>query len=357
MSWRARRPRRATAAGVAVVVVVALASACTTVPPHEPIPNPAPVARTIGPRVVEPDLEPQIDAFFANDFAEAYRNRRAIYVTVDGAPVAKRYNHSRPDDAYDVGAVDSAIDATLVGIAIGDGSLHSVHQTVAELLPAYRDAMSAQMGRVTLAELLTMTAGLPADVDLDESGPGPSVAAIVTSGPIIAPGQAFAYSTRSTRLVTEILAEAVHEPAMQYARERLFGPIGVQVSGGPNDVRVDAQGLARLGQLWLDHGRYAGRQVVPSAWVTEMTRTQVLTGGGQARAFGYGVWLTTANRHAAFAASGLAGQLVEVVPDLDLVAVVQSATDIDVLGAVRAGYAGAAEYMTLVDVVVAQAVR
>lgn len=350
MSVRRTSPAAWLLAAVAATVVVG----CTPEPPDQPNLDPRPVARTIGPHVVQPDLEPQIDAFFANDFAEAYRNRRAIYVTVDGSPVAKRYNHSRPSATYDVGAVDSAIYATLVGVAFQDGRLRDLGQTVSELLPDYRDVMTPAMGRVTLADLLTMTAGLPSDVQLDESGPGPSIASIVASGPIIDPGQAFAYSTRNTRLVGEILAEAVHKPVRQYAQERLFGPIGVQIAGGPGEIRLNAQDLARLGQLWLDHGRYGGRQVVPAAWLTQMSRPQVTTGGGQTPAYGYGVWLTTANRHDAFAASGLGGQLVEVVPDLDLVVVVQSATDLDVLGSVRAGFAGAAEYMTLADVVVAQ---
>src|SRR4029079_5018094 len=109
----------------------------------------------------------------------------------------------------------------------------------------------------------------------------PSIASIVASGPIIAPGQAFAFSTRSTRLGGEILAKAVHKPVRQDAQERLFGPIGVQVDGGPGEIRVNAQDLARLGQLWLQHGRYGRRQVVPASWVTQMSRPQVSTGGGQ----------------------------------------------------------------------------
>lgn len=337
--------------------VLALVVACTPGPPDQPNLNPRPVARTIGPHVVEPNLEPQIDAFFANDFTDAYRNRRAILVTVDGSPVARRYNHSDPGAAYDVGAIDSAIYATLVGIALHEGRLRSIDETIGVLLPAYRGTMSPGMSRVTLRQLLTMTAGLPADVQYDESGPGPTVATILASGPIIAPGQVFSYSTRSTTLVGAILAAAVQEPATQYAQERLFGPLGVRLVVSAGSIRVRAEDLGRLGQLWLGGGRFGGRQVVPAQWVREMASPQVATGGGQTTSYGYGVWLTSADRHNAYAASGLGGQLVEVVPDLDLVVVVQSATDTDVLGAIQAGYAGAAEYLTLVDVVVAQAVH
>ena len=334
-----------------------LAVACTTPPPEQPDLNPRPVARTIGPHVVEPDLEPQIDAFFANDFAQAYRNRRAIYVTVGGAPVAKRYHQSDPSVPYDIGAIDSAVYATLVGIALHEGRLRSIDESVGALLPDLRGVMAPRMRDVTLRQLLTMTAGLPADVQYDESGPGSTVATILASGPIIAPGQVFSYSTRSTALVGAILTAAVHEPVTQYAQERLFGPLGVRVVVSAGSLLARAPDLDRLGQLWLGGGRYGSRQVVPARWVREMTSPQIATGGGQTTSFGYGGWLTSADGHKAYAASGLGGQLVEVVPDLDLVVTVQSATDTDVLGAIQAGYAGAAEYLTLVDVVVAEAVH
>jgi CubicO group peptidase (beta-lactamase class C family) len=353
VSGRGRGP-----AGVRLLTLATVASfvvACTPAPePQNLYPPPAP--RVFGPHRIQPDLTPQVDAFFANDFADAFRNRRAIYVTVQGSPVAKRYNRSAPGAAYDVGAIGTAIVATLVGIAIDEHRLRGVDQTVSELLPSYGALMAPRMRDVTLGQLMSMTSGLTPDDRVAQSGQElGTLASILAAGPDGTPGE-FAYSSRSSLVINAILSRAVGGSVRAFAQQRLFDRLGILPADTGDTLRLTATDLARIGQLWLDRGEYGGRQIVPAQWINEMTRAQSATNEEQTPSFGYGVWLTSADRHDAFAASGLGGQLVEVVPDLDLVAVVQSATDLDVLGANRSGVVGAAEYIGLVDGVIAPAV-
>jgi CubicO group peptidase (beta-lactamase class C family) len=339
----------------AIAAIAWLAAGCSPTPPAQNL-DPPPLPRFVGVHRIQPDLTPQIDAFFANDFADAFRNRRAVYVTVDGSPVAKRYNDSPPGAVYDVGAIRTAIAATLVGIALAEHRLRSVDQTVSQLLPSYRDVMSARMRDTTLGQLMSMTSGLASDDRVTQTGPdAEAVPSILAAGPEGRPGE-FAYSSHSAVLVNAILAHAVGGSVSVYAGQHLFGPLGIRVSDTGNILRLGATDLARMGSLWLNRGAYGGRQIVPARWVAEMTRAQAVTHEEGTPAFGYGVWLTTADGHDAFAASGLGGQLVEVVRDLDLVVVVQSATDLDVLGASPAEVAGAGEYIGLVDGVIARAV-
>jgi CubicO group peptidase (beta-lactamase class C family) len=340
---------------LALATVAFLAVACTPRPAPQNL-DPPPVPRVIGLHQIDPDLTPQIDAFFANDFADAFRNRRAIYVTVQGSPVAKRYNHSAPGAAYDVGAISTAIVATVVGIAINEHRLRGVDQTVSELLPAYRALMAPRMRDVTLGQLMSMSSGLTPDDRVAQSGQElGTVASILAAGPDGPPGD-FAYSSRGTILVGAILSRVIGGSVLAYAQQRLFDRLGILPADTGDTLRLTATDLARIGALWLDRGAYGGRQIVPASWINEMTRAQTATDDENTPSFGYGVWLTSADRHDAFAASGFGGQLVEVVPDLDLVVVVQSATDRDVLGANRSGVAGAQEYMGLVDGVIARAV-
>lgn len=82
--------------------------------------------------------------------------------------------------------------------------------------------------------------------------------------------------------------------------------------------------LAKLGQLYLDRGRWNGRQVVPAEWVKAATTAQVTTRGAGftfSESYGYQWWVTREKGHGAYAAVGFGGQLVEVVPDLRLVVV------------------------------------
>ena len=82
--------------------------------------------------------------------------------------------------------------------------------------------------------------------------------------------------------------------------------------------------MAKIGQLMLAGGRWDEKQIVPAQWVTESTRAHVSTGGYGLGGddYGYHWWVTTADGHDAFVAAGFGGQLIEVVPDLDLVVVV-----------------------------------
>lgn len=100
--------------------------------------------------------------------------------------------------------------------------------------------------------------------------------------------------------------------------------------------RMSARDLARFGQLYLQEGRWAGEQVVPADWVAASTRPVSDLGDGRGYAF---MWWTyapgslDADRYAPiapyhiYAGSGTGGQLVAVVPELDLVVVHRGDTD------------------------------
>jgi CubicO group peptidase (beta-lactamase class C family) len=83
---------------------------------------------------------------------------------------------------------------------------------------------------------------------------------------------------------------------------------------------VTSPDLAKLGYLYLNQGRWDRTQVVPADYVGASTRTH--SAGRDNVSYGYHWWVETVGDHAAFFAQGAAGQFVEVVPDLDLVAVV-----------------------------------
>jgi CubicO group peptidase (beta-lactamase class C family) len=84
--------------------------------------------------------------------------------------------------------------------------------------------------------------------------------------------------------------------------------------------------MLRFGQLYLPQGEWDGQTVVPAAWVAESTRPQIqLKQPGfwhpAYTHYGYYWWLRKLQDHAAWVASGYAGQLIFVIPDLDMVIV------------------------------------
>jgi CubicO group peptidase (beta-lactamase class C family) len=269
------------------------------------------------------------------------------------------YRSSTPAQSHDVHSVTKSVMATLVGIALSEGRLHSLDDTLATLLPQHAGDMEPTVSAITLRQLLTMTAGLPPDLpngDPPTSLSGPDwVANILQTGTVTPPGKAFAYSSAGSHLLSAILTHAVGTSALEYARPRLFEPLGIDTRKAfepsiedeaaiaaydkanfawPKDptglqigfgtLKMAPRDLAKLGQLYLDGGQWNGRQVVPAAWVKESTTAQVGTQGTSfafSENYGYQWWVTKEKGHDAYAAVGFAGQLIEVVPDLRLVIV------------------------------------
>ena len=175
----------------------------------------------------------------------------------------------------------------------------------------------------------------------------------VLSTPLEQPaGTGFAYSSRGSHLLAAILTEATGKPVLDFAREKLFDPLGISsepadqsyfpsselpaynrrpgfgwatdpqgLNLGFADLKVTASDMVSLGQLDLHGGKWQGTQLVPAAWVTTSTTNQLApwrsTSGVMATSGGPG-----GGGHPAFAAMGHAGQLIHVVPDLGLVVAV-----------------------------------
>ena len=358
--------------------VIAAATACSGGAPAAPT-----ASRSSAPATAvsanPADVEKRIQEFLDLDYTGGFDQVRAILVSVRGRPVFERYYHSSAATTGNVFSVTKSVMSMLIGIAIDERKLRGVDQTLAELLPAYTATMPPAVKAVTLRQILTMTAGLPPDPPGLPGfvTSGDWVATILTEGTQQPAGQSFAYASAGSHLLSAILRQATGRSTLDYARAKLFTPLGISTvpaaepvarpeSGPAYDrarfawptdpqgnhagfsfLKLTARDMAKLGQLWLNKGRWAGRQLVSAAWITESTTSHVDTQSTPEQ-YGYQWWVTTADGHPAYAAMGSGGQLIEVVPDLDLVTVVAS-TD-------AAGAAGPELYLDLVSSYIAPAI-
>ena len=255
-------------------------------------------------------------------------------------------------------SITKSVVSTLVGIAVAEHRLAGLDQTLATALPAYAAIMRPEVAAITVRQLLTMTAGFPDTWDGDASlvSSPDWVRAILTEGIDEQPGRFFAYSDAGPHLLSAILTRATGQSVLEYARAKLFDPLGIPTEPATDIVAVpgntemydategftwpvDPQGfqvgcclltlrpadLLKLGQLYLDQGQWNGNPVLPSAWVQEATTSHipaanVVADGG----YGYLWWVLDAAGALAFAAVGYGGQLIEVVPARRLVVVVSS---------------------------------
>ena len=141
------------------------------------------------------------------------------------------------------------------------------------------------------------------------------------------PGTAFAYNTGTAHLVSAAVSVLTGSPASTFAETRLLAPLGIReftwladpqgVTSGGFGLVLEPRDLAKLAYLYLHHGQWDRRQIVPSTWVEQSTTDHV---ADSLTEYGYLWWLDRADGYAYMA--GLYGQLAAVVPDEDLVVVI-----------------------------------
>jgi hypothetical protein len=150
------------------------------------------------------------------------------------------------------------------------------------------------------------------------------------------PGARFVYCSPGMHLLSAVLQKAAGRPALEFARENLFGPLGIKdviwpadaqgINHGWGDIRLHPRDMAKIGLLWLRGGQWDGRQIVSREWVERSTRTRI--GTGRDDDYGYGWWIT--GTRGEFAAIGRGGQRIQVWPDIDAMLVMTGGgVDID----------------------------
>jgi CubicO group peptidase (beta-lactamase class C family) len=336
-------------------------------------PSAAPAQRdywpTAGWRTAAPSqqgMHPQVLHDLDTQVPQQYPQVRSLLIVRHGYLVYERYwQGSDAADGQELHSITKSVTSALVGIALADHKLKSLDQSVGELLAAHlpKDA-DPRLARVTVRQLLTMTGGLPGDVQSVEGDQRLSrrlfrsrdwVGHILGRPLATKPGTTFAYSNASSHLLSAIVADASGQSTLAYARAKLFNPLGINsdhvfqpLAGHPptpaqlqayqqaavawprdpqgyhfgfGETKLPARDLAKFGYLYLNRGRWNGTQVVPADYVRASTQPHRQVGGPRV-GYGYQWWTTSINLHAAFEARGLGGQRIVVVPDPDLVVVI-----------------------------------
>jgi CubicO group peptidase (beta-lactamase class C family) len=192
---------------------------------------------------------------------------------------------------------------------------------VCDFLP---DWCQGARGGVTLRHLLTMTSGLPMMPDSSVGYRTGKNAYVRSLTPTAAPGSRWVYSNEGAQLLSPVLDRAAGEPIQNYARRRLFAPLGMRETRLHEtdgeawtyaDMETTPRDLARVGLLMLAGGRWADQQIVPATWVTASTRPS------QALNPRYGLLWWLDPEAGAYAAHGHLDTHLHVLPDAELVVV------------------------------------
>jgi CubicO group peptidase (beta-lactamase class C family) len=255
---------------------------------------------------------------------------------------------------HDVRSAGKSVTALLVGRSIADTRAFTPQSRVLSMLPQYLPVANddARKRRITVENLMTMASGLACD-DNDDNSPGnedvmqnqtvqPDWYKYTLDLPMAYdPGSRAVYCTAGINLLGAIVAGATRRPLDRYFDERFAAPMQFEryalwlmppptnaaYMGGGDYFRP--RDFMKFGQLFLNGGKWNGRQIVDASWLRESVVQRTVMhqdAAGEGDRYGYGWHLLTLDvngqRYEVINAGGNGGQLMAIVPRLDLVVMI-----------------------------------
>ena len=281
-----------------------------------------------------------------------YGEMNALLVLRHGYLVLEHYRSPQyygRDYRHSAKSITKSVTSAVAGIVDAQGKLPSLDSRLPDLLPDYADVIEQdeRKQQITLHHLFSMTAGFEwdelatADTDQFKMMRTDDWVGYALQQPMRdPPGEKLEYNGGLTMMLSAILQDAIDGDLVEFAREHLFEPIGMEnwnwthtngdLTNTLGGLAMSRRDMARIGVLYLNRGRWGDRQVIPADWVDHSTSTQVLGEGPYYPfAYAYQWWrfqaqeptAATLRVNDAYFALGFGGQFVLVVPHLDLVVV------------------------------------
>ncbi len=281
---------------------------------------------------------------------------QAFIVIRDRAVLYEGYfNDTERDSIVTSFSMAKSITSALVGIAIDEGHIEGVDDSITIYLPELADR-DPRFNDITIRHLLMMSSGLEykefrfpglnSDDPLTTYYPDQRWLALNNTNIVDPPGAYFQYNKYHPQLLGMILERTTGVTVTQYLQAKIWDPLGMEFGGSwstdsvesdfekmETGVNARAIDFAKFGQLFLDDGVWADRQVIPKKWVDESTRPYLpddyasyypdwfgeLPGQGY---YEY-MWWGMARKPGRFdfAAEGDKGQFIYVSPESSLVIV------------------------------------
>ncbi len=274
----------------------------------------------------------------------------SLLVLANGAIVYERHWLTGGTDTHWMSmSVAKSFVSALIGIAVTEGSIKSIEEPVTDYVPAL--AGSAYEG-VSIKHLLQMSSGARWNENYSDPesdimrfvhafGTGASLddfaATLVRARE---PGTYHYYNSMDTQVLAMALSQAIGQSISAYAETKLWQPLGMEkdaywitddqgVEFAVGGLQMVARDYAKLGQLYLNQGRWQGKQIVPASWVRDSVTPDaphLLPGVDPEYPVGYGYqWWVPEGDDGEFCAIGVYNQFIYVDPSKQLVIVKLSA--------------------------------
>jgi CubicO group peptidase (beta-lactamase class C family) len=255
------------------------------------------------------------------------------------------FGNGGADSLHRTKSVTKSVTSILLGMAIDQGYINSVEETVGDYLSEYLTPADSVLAAISIRELLTMTGGFdwneltdPQWVYWNNWVRSDDHFLYALHVPVIhEPGTHFTYCTTGCQILSGIFTRATGQTLKAFAEEKLFGPLGLEgdrpwdadlqgFNYGGVTLQLKARDMLKIGQLYLNNGWFNNQQIVPEAWVSVSTSPQFENHNSMyfSNHYGFLWWIGEQNGKDYYFANGYGGQFICIFPELDLLVIAQS---------------------------------
>ena len=283
-----------------------------------------------------------IDSFL-NSIARSKFEFHSLLILRHGKVVAQGwwdpYSSTLKHSLY---STSKSFTSTAIGFAVAEKRL-TVNDKVISFFPeSLPDTVKPFLAQLTVKDLLTMSAGQEPDPTSVIPFTADDWVKLFLATPIVhKPGTKFLYNTMATFMLSAIVQKVTGQKEIDYLKPRLFDPLEIKgmdwevnkqgINTGGWGLRLKTEDLAKMGQLYLQKGKWKGKQLLPKQWINEATTFKIDQAPNAAQSkrdssdwmqgYCYQFWRC---RHNAFRADGAFGQYIIVMPDQDAVIAITS---------------------------------
>lgn len=271
--------------------------------------------------------------------ASSINSVTSLLIQQHGELLSEQYfNGMSKEQTANIKSASKSVISLLTGIAIDQGFIKNVNQTIRPYFKEYFTANPNSIKEnITIKDLLTMRTGLET-TSFHNYGRwviSDNWVEFQLDQPMIKePGGDMIYSTGTSHLLSAILAKATGISTKAFAEKYLFGPMNIQIGGwdrdpqgyymGGNNLALAPSDMLKIGQMVLNGGVYQGERIISADWLEQSFRTYTHSNYNPYD-YGYMWWKKPVGRYQVHFAWGFGGQYIFIIPSLDAVVVMTGA--------------------------------
>ena len=282
---------------------------------------------------------------FINEVEKSNHEVHSFMMLRHGKVIAEGWwDPYKPELKHTMYSVSKSFTATAIGFAVAENKL-KVTDKVISFFPEYLPkSVSPNLSQLEIKDLLTMSVGHEKSFNQEVFTTKNWVATFLEMPIANEPGTKFLYNTSASYMLSAIIQKVTGQTLLDYLEPRLLKPLGITgldwetdldgIQVGGWGIRVKTEDMAKFGQLFLQKGKWNGKQILPESWIDEASTLKILQEPGAApekmasndwiQGYAYQMWRS---RNNSYRADGAFGQFILILPELDAVIILTSETN------------------------------